>query len=406
MTTVESGPSIGRKFKLIAWLPICAFLVIPGCGERNVYAPPPPPNVTVSQPELRTVADYMEFTGNTQAINTVELRARVQGYLEKVYFKDGDVVKKGQRLFLIQQDTYQAQLKQAEAQILQQKANLEHATLETARYTKLVQKEAASQTDLDNWRFQRDAFQAAVMAAEANRDLAKLNLDYTTVTSPFDGRIGRRLVDPGNLVGAGEFTSLAQVNQIDPLYVYFTINERDLPGFMGETRITAASAEKKKIPLSLGLANEAGYPHEGHLDFAAISLSSTTGTLELRGIFPNPDGKILPGLFARVRANIAGSEKPSLVIPEVAIGYDQLGAYVLVVRSDNLVERRSVKPGARLDSLRVVREGLTGEDWVVVNGQMQAVPGRPATPVRKPPAPEPEKTGAMPRANHARKDVS
>ena len=134
MTASESGPSISRKFKLIAWVPICGFLIIPACGERNVYVPPPPPMVTVSQPVLRSVVDRLEFTGNTQAINTVELRARVQGYLEKVYFKDGDVVKKGQHLFLIQQDTYQAQLKQAEAQILQQKANLEHATVETARY--------------------------------------------------------------------------------------------------------------------------------------------------------------------------------------------------------------------------------------------------------------------------------
>ena len=137
------------------------------CGERNVYAPPPPPQVTVSQPLRQAVVDYLEFTGNTQAINTVQLRARVQGYLEKVFFKDGDMVKKGQLLFLIQQNTYQDQLKQAEAQILQQKANWSMPVIETARYTKLVQQKAAAQTDLDNWRFQRDAFQAAMMAAEA-----------------------------------------------------------------------------------------------------------------------------------------------------------------------------------------------------------------------------------------------
>jgi RND family efflux transporter MFP subunit len=404
MTPVESHWSI--KGKLAGWALICGLLFIPACGERNVYAPPPPPEVTVSQPVSRSVVDYLEFTGNTQAINTVELRARVQGYLEKVYFKDGDMVKKGQRLFLIQQDTYQAQLKQAEAQILQQKANLEHAILETARYTKLVQKEAASQTDLDNWRFQKDSLQAAVLAAEANRDLAGLNLDYTTVTAPFDGRIGRRLVDPGNLVGAGEFTALARVNQINPLYVYFTISERDLLQVVGETGISAAQAEQIKIPLALGLANETGYPHQGHLDFAAIILSPTTGTLELRGIFPNPDGKMLPGLFARVRAPILGSEKPSLVIPEAAVGYDQLGPYVLVVGSNKIVERRPVKLGAREDSSHVVREGLTGEDWVIVNGQMQAVPGRAVNPVSKPAAPGPEKTGAMPRANHAGKGVS
>jgi len=406
MRASEPGPSISRKFKLISWVPICGFLIISACGQSNVYVPPPPPKVTVSQPVTRSVVDYLEFTGNTQAINTVVLRARVQGYLEKVYFNDGDPVKKGQRLFLIQQDTYQAQLKQAEAQILQQKANLEHATVETARYEKLVQKQAASQTDLDNWKYQKDAYQAAVVAAEANRDLAKLNLDYTMVNAPFDGRIGRRLVDPGNLVGAGEYTDLARVNQIDPLYVYFTIGERDLLRVVGETGISAAEAERIKIPLSLGLADETGYPHKGRMDFAAISLSPTTGTLELRGIFPNPDGKILPGLFARVQAPIVGSEKPSLVIPEVAVGYDQLGSYVLVVGSDKIVERRSVELGARLDPFQVVRKGLTGEDWVIVNGQMQAFPGRPVTPVREPPAPEPEKTGAMPGAGHAGEGVS
>ncbi len=404
MTPVESQRCI--KAKLAGLALICGLLVIPACGERNVYAPPPPPEVTVSQPVTRSVVDYLEFTGTTQAINTVELRARVQGYLEKVYFKDGDPVKKGQRLFLIQQDTYQAQLKQAEAQILQQKANLEHATVETARYEKLVQKQAASQTDLDNWKYQKDAYQAAVLAAQANRDLAKLNLDYTMVNAPFDGRIDRRLVDPGNLVGAGEFTDLARVNQINPLYVYFTISERELLQVVGETGISEVQAEQIKIPLSLGLANETGYPHQGHLDFAAISLSPTTGTLELRGIFPNPDGKMLPGLFARVRAPVVGSEKPSLVIPEAAIAYDQLGPYVLVVGSNKIVERRSVKPGAREDTSQVVREGLTGEDWVIVNGQILAVPGRPVNPVRKPLTPGPEKTGAMPRAHHSGKGVS
>ncbi len=231
MTASVSGPSIKRK--LSGWAMILALLLLPGCGERNVYSPPPAPQVTVSQPVRHTVVDYLEFTGNTQAINTVELRARVQGYLEKVYFQDGATVKKGQPLFLIQQDTYEAQLKQAEAQILQQKANLEHA-VETARFTRLVQQKAASQTDLDNWQFQKDSFQAAVEAAEANRDLAKLNLDYTMVNAPFDGRIGRRLVDPGNLVGAGEFTALAQVNQINPIYVYFTISEQELLRVVGD----------------------------------------------------------------------------------------------------------------------------------------------------------------------------
>jgi len=383
------------KGKLTGWAVIGVLIFNAACQDKNVHAPPPPPKVTVSQPVAKPALDHLEFTGNTQAVNTVELRARAQGCLEEIYFKDGDMVKKGQRLFLIQQNTYESQLKQAEAQILQQKANLEHATLETARYTKLVQKEAASQAELDNWRYQKDAFQAAVLSAEAKRDLAKLSLDYTVVTAPFDGRIGPRLVDAGNLVGAGEFTSLARINQINPIYVYFTMSESDLLRIVGGTDLSTAEAERIQIPLSLGLMNEPGCPHEGHMDFAAINTTPTTGTLSMRGIFPNPDGKILPGLFARVRAPIVGSENPPLTTQEAAIGYDQLGPYVLVVGNDNIVEHRAVKLGALEDDRRVIIDGLTGGDLVVVNGQMQAIPGRSVAPERQPPSGD-GRTKAMP----------
>ena len=192
----ESEPSRSRKLTDCAI--VCGLLAIMACGERNVYAPPPPPRVTVSQPERQPVADYLEFTGNTEAINTVQLKARVQGYLEKILFKDGDMVKKGQLLFIIQQNTYQDQLAQAEAQVLQQKANYDHAVIETARYGRLVQQKAAAQTDLDNWRFQRDAYRAGLKNAQAAQKLAKLNLDYTEIRAPFDGRMGRHLVDEGN----------------------------------------------------------------------------------------------------------------------------------------------------------------------------------------------------------------
>lgn len=366
------------------------------CGEGNVYAPPPPPRVTVAQPSRQTVVDYLTFTGNTQAIKTVQLKARVQGFLEKIYFKDGDMVKKGQLLFLIQPNTYQDQLQQAEAQILQQKANYDHAVIETARFTKLVQQKAAAQLDLDNWKFQRDAFRAGMLAAQGSQKLAKLNLDYTQVTAPFDGRIGRHLVDEGNLVGAGEFTLLASVNQIDPLYVYFPMNERDLLRVTGETGLSPAQAQNLKTPLSLGLANETAYPHKGYFDFAGISLTPTTGTLQLRGIFPNPDGKILPGSFARVRVPIVGSEKTALVVPEVALGYDQLGPYVLLLDEHNLVQQRSVKLGPRVDGGRVVKEGLTGDEWVIIQGQLRAFPGKQVTPVRKSPSGAATKPGAMP----------
>jgi RND family efflux transporter MFP subunit len=351
------------------------------CGDRNTYVPPPPPQVTVSQPVTQPVTEYLEFTGNTQAINTVKLRARVEGYLEKVYFQDGDRVKKGQLLFLIQQNTYDAKLKQAEAEILANKARLLHAKTEFARYSRLVKQKAAAQTDVDRWMYERDAAAAAVIASEAQRDLAKLNLGYTTVTSPFDGRIGRRLKDPGNLVGAGEETVLAEVNQIDPIYVYFNINEQDLLRVRGEEEANK-DVSKEKWPVYFGLADEKGFPHKGYLDFAAITISPTTGTLLLRGIFPNPKAVVLPGMFARVRAPLA-EPKPARLIPEVAIGYDQQGPYVMVVNDKNVVERRAVKLGTQEDDYRVVAEGLGADDWVIVNGLLRAVPGKQVTPEKE-----------------------
>lgn len=369
----------GRGTAALGIIVIIIFF-IGACGERNTYVPPPPPQVTIAPPVQEQVTDYLEFTGNTQAFNTVQLRARVEGYLEKVFFQDGDHVKKGQLLFLIQQNTYQAKLKEAKAEILAQKARLYHAQTELERFTRLFRQKAAAETDVDRWRFERNAARAALLAAEAKHDLAKLDLSYTRVTAPFDGRIDRRLIDPGNLVGAGEETVLAEINQIDPIYVYFTIDERDLLRLMGEARHLDASHDPKKWPVYFGLANEKGYPHQGHLDFAAISVDPTTGTLLLRGIFPNLDGKIMPGLFARVRVPVA-AKRAAVLVPQVAIGYDQQGSYVLLVDDKNVVERRGVTVGAAVDNLRVIEEGLKGDERVIVSGLLRAIPGRPVTPV-------------------------
>jgi RND family efflux transporter MFP subunit len=370
-----------RGRALAARLILAILMASAACGDRSTFVPPPPPKVTVSQPVKQPVTDYLEFTGNTQAINTVQLKARVEGYLEKVFFKDGDRVQKGQLLFLIQQNTYEAKLKQAEAEILSQKAKLFHAQTEYARFTKLVTQKAAAQTDVDNWLYQRDAAQAAVMSAEAQRDLARLNLSYTKVTSPFDGRIGRRLKDPGNLVGAGEATLLADVDQIDPLYVYFTINERDLLDITKDTKESVDVVIRKDIPLYLGLANEEGYPHKGYLDFASISLNATTGTLTLRGVFPNPQGMMLPGLFAKLRVPVT-HDKSALLVPTVAIGYDQLGPYLLEVNDKNAVQRRAVKLGTEVKDLTVIAEGLKEQEWVITNGLLLAIPGKQVTPVK------------------------
>jgi RND family efflux transporter MFP subunit len=364
---------------LPAWLIVpVLFLFLPGCGEKPKPQPPPPPKVTVAQPVQRVVTDDLELTGNTQAIYTVQLVARVAGYLEKVLFQDGQIVKKGQPLFLIQQNTYQDNLQQAEAAVLQFRAQLAYAEAQFTRYSSLVQEKAGAQSDVDNWHYQRDNAQASLRSAEAQRALAQLNLGYTDVRAPFDGRMDRRLKDPGNLVGSGENTVLAQINQIDPMYVYFNISDLDLARLLKSRRGVPGPTDAQKWPVFLGLPSEAGYPHRGYLDFAAISLTTTTGTLLMRGIFSNPDGQILSGLYARVRVPV--EQRAAFLVPEVAIGHDQQGPYLFVVNEKNVVERRSVKTGPAVDSLRAIDEGLKGTERVIVNGLLRAAPGRQVTP--------------------------
>lgn len=369
-------------------LSVALLVMALACGERNTYAPPPPPKVTVSQPLKKPVTDYLEFTGNAVALNTVQLVARVEGFLEKILFQDGEAVKKGKLLFLIQQEQYKAQLQKAQASVLAEKAQLLHAQTEYVRYAKLREQQAAAQTDVDRWHYERDSRRAAVMAAEAQVELAKLNLSYTKVAAPFTGRMGRHLKDPGELVGAGVKTVLAEINQIDPIYVYFPINEQDLLRVRGKDPKPQEEVEKERYPVYVGLADETGYPHTGNLDFAAISLNPTTGSLMLRGIFPNPKTIILPGLFARVRVPIGELEK-ALLVPEAALSYDQLGPFVRVVNDKNIVERREVKLGNQVDADRVVLEGLQGDERVVVAGLLRAIPGRPVTPEKSPAQPAP-----------------
>jgi RND family efflux transporter MFP subunit len=241
-----------------------------------------------------------------------------------------------------------------------------------------LQQKGASQETVDNWQYQKDYALANLKVAEAARNLARLNLAYTEVSAPFDGRIDRRLVDPGNLVGATGNTVLAQMNQIDPIYVYFNISDADLSRLMAEGRWIPGQAPAEPRPIYVGLPTETEYPHEGRLDFVSISLTPTTGTLQLRGIVPNPGGKILPGLYARVRVPV--NKGPALLIPQEAIGYDQRGAYVLVVKDDNVVQRVNVRTGTLVNDLRVVEEGLTGKDWIVVKGVQKATPGRRVAP--------------------------
>jgi RND family efflux transporter MFP subunit len=374
------------------WLALIALAaLLAGCGQENVYKPPPPPKVTVAKPVQKAVTDYLEFTGNTQAIYTVQLRARVEGYLDALHFQDGADVKKGDLLFTIQPDQYQAQLQQALADVQSQQAALEHAETEFKRYSRLYEQKAAAATDVDNWRFQRDSAKAALMNAQAQVDLAKLNLSYTRVTAPFSGRMGRRLVDPGNLVGAGgQETTLAEINQIDPVYAYFTISEIELlRARKVQQEAGGGDYRSRPVPAYVGLANEQGYPHEGRIDFAAITVDPSTGTLLLRAVLPNTNHVLLPGLFARIRVPV-GREANAILVPEVALGLDQIGRYVLVVNDKNVVERRSVRLGQAFDTMRVIDDGLKGDERVVVNGLLRAIPGREVSPeVQEAEAPKP-----------------
>jgi RND family efflux transporter MFP subunit len=379
MVEGKTSPIRRRRRVPEALLAATLLVLVLACGDRNTYAPPPPPKVTVSQPLKKPVTDYLEFTGNAAAFNTVPLKARVEGFLEKVLFQDGDAVKKGQPLFIIQQEQYQAQLQKAEASVLSEKAQLEHAQTEFVRYAGLVKQDAAAQTDVDRWHYERDSRAAGVKAAEAQVILAKLNLSYTRISAPFNGRMGRHLKDPGTLVGGGEATLLAEINQIDPIYVYFNINEQDLLKVRGKKPKAAEEAQNSKRPVYVGLADEPEYPHQGYLDFAGISLNATTGTLQLRAIVPNPETIILPGMFARVKAPL-DEQREALLVPDVAIAYDQMGPFVRLVNDKNIVERRPVKLGVQEEKYRVVTEGLKGEEWVVVSGLLRAIPGRQVTP--------------------------
>ncbi len=372
-----------RTHRHIAVIAACTLLFVlshlaAGCAKKQ-QPQPPPPKVAVVLPEHREITEYLEATGTTQAVNTVQLVARVSGYLDQVFFKDGQIVKKGQLLFLIQQDTYQAGLQQAEGQVLALKAQLEYAQAQLERYTALLPRKAAAQSDVDNWRYQRDSAIANLKTAEANRDLAKLNLDYTRVSAPFAGRIDRRLQDPGNLVGSGtNNTTLVQLTQIDPIYAYFTISDKDLARLMESSHGLPTAPGVKRRAVFIGLVGEKGYPHEGSLDFAATTVTNTTGTLLMRGVFANQSGNILPGLYVKVHVPVV--KRVAMLLPETCVASDQIGSYVMIVRRDNTVDRRSVITGRAVDNMRIIEGGLQGNERVIVEGLQKVHPGGKANP--------------------------
>lgn len=353
----------------------------PSPGAAAQAAPPatPPatlPTVPVVLPVSQTVTEYAEETGTAASVNTVKMVARVEGYLEKIHYADGQRVKKGDLLFTIQQDQYKAQLQQAEAQLFIARAAFAHAKLEVERYTSLVRKGAATQTEVDHWNFQRESAQGQIASAEAQVALARLNLGYTEVRAPFAGIMSDHLVDPGNVVGGEPMTNLANILELDPIYVTVNLSEGTVAKIrtnLNQQRLSFA--QLIQVPVDVGLNSETGYPHRGHIEYVAPQIDPSKGTLFVRGVLDNGDATLLPGVFVRVRIPMSKPIPDTLLVPDRVIGSDQAGQYLLVVNDAGTVERRGVVPGQLLGSLHVIASGITADDKVVVGDLWRAQPG-------------------------------
>jgi len=396
--SLESLRAILESRKWIA-AALMSCLLFAGCEEKNVYAPPPPPQVAVSKPIQQAVTDYADFNGLTQAIEYVEIRARVEGYLESINFQPGSRVKEGDLLFVIDPRPFQAKLDEAKAELERRKAELKQAEATLKRKELAYKANAVSEVEVIQGRADRDVAKAAIQAALAAIDTAELNLAYTRIHAPISGRIGRDLVDEGNLVGASERTLLTTIVKDDPIYAYFNVNERDLLYYQQHTaRRDSPTNGEGSTPVYLGLSNQQDYPFEGRIDFVDNRLDPSTGTIQVRGVFPNSDHRLWPGLFARIRVPI-GTRDNALLVPDPAIGTDQRGEYLLVVNDQNMVEYRPVQIGAQVLGMRVIETGIAAADRIIVEGLQRARPDSTVSPV---PAAGRESSPENPAANPKR----
>jgi membrane fusion protein, multidrug efflux system len=359
-----------------------ASAMLAGCDDSNKYQAPPPAEVGVQKPQLRRVTLYLELTGNTSAFNKVDLVARVQGFLEKIGYKDGDRVTARTTLFQIERAPYQTSLEIAQATQKQQEALLVQAEADLNRQLTLQQRQVASEAKLDDSRSKRDSTLAALEQAKGQVQQAKINLDYTEIKAPFAGVVTARLVDPGALVGAGGPTKLATLVQVNPIYVNFSVNEQQVLQIREQLRSQGLTIKDLgPIPVDVGLQTETGFPHSGVINYIAPDLDQSTGTLPVRALLDNKQTVLLPGLFVRVRVPVQ-RDVESVLVPDRALGNGQQGRYLLVVNDKNVVEQRSVETGDAIDGgLRIIKGGLKPEDCVVVSGIQRAIPGSVVKPV-------------------------
>jgi RND family efflux transporter MFP subunit len=338
--------------------------------------------IPVVTPRTQSVSSYVEVTGNAASVNAVKLIARVEGYLDQIHYEDGQFVKKGDLLFTIQQDQYKDQLQQAQAQLLTAQASLTYAKTELVRYSKLVKQDAATQTEVDHWTFEKASAEASLLNAQAQLALAKLNLSYTEVRAPFDGIVGKHLIDPGNVVGGGgQQTALAEITQLDPIYVVANLSEQQVLQIrqnLNQHRLTFA--DLRKVPVDVALSDQTGFPLQGTIEFVSPGIDPATGTLLVRGILANPDRTLLPGFFVKMRLPMARVDRNALLVPDRSLQEDQGGRYLLIVGKDDVVEQRYVQLGQLDGSLRVITSGLKPDDRVVVGDLWRATPGTKVTP--------------------------
>lgn len=392
------------------WILALALIGTSGCrpGEDGTVQRPAP-EVTVAHPVRMETADYADYTGTLAAFESVEIRARVQGFLEKINFTPSTRVEKGQLLFEIEQAPFVTRLDYANAQVSSRKADVALANAQLARREDLVDRGAITQEELEEARAQAAVAAAALEEADAAVEQAKIDLGYTQIHAPISGIIGRNLVDVGNLVGASEQTLLTSIVQIDQVYGYFEVSERDALEYLREGLDRERPRNgTQSYPVRIGLLDEQGFPHEGVIDYVDNTFSAQTGTIEVRGLFPNPQGILQPGMFVRVR--IEGKKEERLLVKERAISADLAGKYVLIVGKDNIVETRHVNTGQIVGDMRVIlpnvveeqepgapevkQPELTVNDLYIVTGIQKARPGLPvtpkevSTPTPKSPAPE------------------
>lgn len=404
--------------------------LLAGCSKPNELKLPPPPEVTVVLPVTRTVTEYLEFSGMTQPLESVEIRARVRGFLKERHFEEGAEVKKGQLLLVIDEETFQIQLDSAQTSLNEAEAALQQAVAskarevaranvnlsdsqldlaqqEEARVSRLYKQKVATEAEMDQVSATRKSREAELESAKANLEQAMavydtsilsarakvasariavrnaaLDLSYCRMEAPIDGRISRVNVDIGNLVGDGEASVLATIVRMDPIYAYATISESDVlrtPSMIHLSGPTKDGKPREPVAVELGLASQEGFPYAGQINYSDPSLDSGTGTLRTRGVFDNADRSLLPGMFVRMRVPVT-QRTDAMLVPERALGTDQSGQYVLVVNAEGKVEYRPVKIGVSIEGLRVIEGPVAIGDKVIVEGLLRARPGSTVVP--------------------------